>query len=80
MENFREPKLEIKVDASYVSLYPRDILQEGYHIHRKQCSTPEKILGWISHLSKKRWMDAEGIALFAQKAFGSIGIMVDYNL
>ena len=80
MDNFREPKLVIKTDASYISLYPRDILQEGYHIHRGQCSTPGKILGWISHLSKKRWMDAKSIAEFARKAFGLIGTEVDYNL
>lgn len=77
---FRRPAVEIEIDENHISLYPRNAYPDGYHIERSRCRTPEKILGWVNHLSAKNWVDAESLAAFTIEAFRLIGVDLDYSI
>ncbi len=36
----------------------------GYWIEWSRVDTPEKVLGWVCHLSEKRWVDARTVRHF----------------
>lgn len=74
------PAVKIVVDDDFVSLYPKHGYPDGYNIQRSRLRTPQKILGWINHLSGKNWMDAEAIATFAIEAFELLDIEPDRRL
>lgn len=74
------PAVRIEVDADFVSLYPKHGYRDGYNIERSRLRTPQKILGWVNHLSGKNWMDAEAISTFTIKTFELIGVKLDYSI
>lgn len=48
-----------------------------YDIALSRCSTPEKILQWVSHLSQKTWVTTEIIERFVAVASAKIGLDTD---
>ncbi len=39
-----------------------------YNIALSRCDTPEKLLGWIRHLSKKTWLTMDMLDRFISEA------------
>lgn len=75
MDGMIEEASHIRIEGDFIVL---DFVYD-YSIHKDRANTPEKILGWIIHLSAKNWMTAPRLAHFAQKAFAEIGTDVHYG-
>jgi hypothetical protein len=58
------------------------LLRNGYveyPVEADRCDTPEKILGWVVHLSAKPWFTTKHLQLFVKYAAEANGITIDYN-
>lgn len=57
-----------QVADGHISLadYPGDT--PNYDIALDRCNTPEKVLGWVYHLSEKTWITSDHIRAFIKMA------------
>ena len=50
----------------------------NYEIACSRANTPEKVLGWIMHLSDKRWMDTRLIKCFISTVESELNVKVQW--
>ena len=80
-----EPPCTIEVADKHFAIFPQGRFngmygKDGYQIEKSSASTPGKVLGWMNHLSGKKWMDAYTIVWFANVAFAELGFEMDYRI
>lgn len=51
-----------------------------YYIDLQRCNTPEKILGWLVHLSEKTWIEKKHLVKFCKLAAKENKIEINYSM
>ena len=44
------------------------VVNDGYEIHKDKLDTPEKIIGWVMHLTGKQWFTSLHLQRFLRLA------------
>ena len=71
MEMNFEPK--VKCDEDYITLLND---HGNYDIEFSRCNNPVSILAWVSHLSKKIWVDTQMLKEFVRIASKKANIKI----
>lgn len=50
------------------------LIDGRYPVPRDRCRTYHEILGWVLHVSQKKWMDRESIRQFIEAATEAAGL------
>lgn len=69
----------MKVFKKFIRVANKKEIGYNYDIEFTRCNTPEKILGWIDHLSIKIWMTPEKMREFIRLATESNNIKIVYG-
>lgn len=75
MSKYRENYIRDKGEYIELLIYPHG---RGYPIENNRIDKPEKVLGWIHHLTEKEAVTKEHIREFIEMA-NELGANVDYN-
>ena len=68
----------IKDNCFHIPYRDDDLEGAGYTIPLERCDTSEKLLGWISHLCEKNWMDRLRFRAFITRA-EETGITINHR-